>query len=76
MELFKKIYFLIYPLLSILFILILKEVVEIKEMSIAVVIGISLAYVLSPKVRVVEKQDGFEEQIKWLFFQKVINKKM
>ena len=31
-----------------------------------------LAYVLSPKTKTVTKQHGDEEQIKWLFFKKVM----
>jgi hypothetical protein len=30
---------------------------------------------LSPKVKTVQKQYGKEDQIKWLFFKKVINTK-
>jgi hypothetical protein len=38
--------------------------------------NIGLAYILSPKFKMVHKQHGEEEQMKWLFFKKVINTKM
>lgn len=76
MKLFKQIYFLINPILTIIFILLIHRVFKIENFSIVVVIGVSLAYLLSPRVRIIEKQEGAVEQIKWLFFKKVINKKM
>ncbi|WP_340766799.1 hypothetical protein [Polaribacter tangerinus] len=47
-----------------------------KEIGINTAIAVSLAYLLSPRVKIVQKQHGEEEQIKWLFFKKVINKKI
>ncbi|PQB08295.1 hypothetical protein BST83_15040 [Polaribacter filamentus] len=75
MKLFKQIYWLINPLLIVVFMLITENFFEIDEIVISTSIAVILAYILSPRVKVVEKQHGAEEQIKWLLFKKVfINK--
>ncbi len=76
MNLFKKTYRLINPILIVVFMLLLDKVFDIKGVVINTAIAVTLAYVLSPKVKIVQKQNGEEEQIKWLFFKKVINKKL
>ena len=76
MKLFKKIYWLITPLLVVVFLLIIEKGFKVENMVISTTIAVTLAFVLSPKVKIVEKQHGEEEQIKWLFFKKVINKKV
>jgi branched-subunit amino acid permease len=75
MKLFKKVYWLIYPILIVVFMLILDKVFQLKEIVIQTSIAVVLAFFLSPKVKTVQKQNGEEDQIKWLFFNKVINKK-
>jgi hypothetical protein len=75
MKLFKKTYWLIYPILIVVFMLILDKVFQLKEVVLQTSIAVVLAFFLSPKVKTVQKQFGEEDQIKWLFFKKVINKK-
>lgn len=76
MKLFKKTYWLIYPVLMVVFMLILDKVLQLKEIGIQTAIAVVLAFVLSPRVKTIQKQNGAEEQIKWLFFKRVINKKI
>lgn len=76
MKLFKKLYWLITPLLVVVFSLILEKGFKVENTVMSTSIAVVLAFVLSPKVKMVEKQHGEEEQIKWLFFKKVINKKV
>ncbi|WP_026775855.1 hypothetical protein [Polaribacter sp. Hel_I_88] len=76
MKLFKKTYWLITPLLVVVFLLIIEKGFKVENMVISTTIAVTLAFVLSPKVKIVEKQHGEEEQIKWLFFKKVIDKKV
>ena len=76
MKLFKKTYWLIYPVLMVVFMLILDKVLQLKEIGIQTAIAVVLAFVLSPRVKTIQKQNGAEEQIKWLFFTRVINKKI
>ena len=76
MKLFKKTYWLVYPVLMVVFMLILDKVLQLKEIGIQTAIAVVLAFVLSPRVKTIQKQNGAEEQIKWLFFKRVINKKI
>ena len=71
MNLFKKTYWLINPILIIAFMLILDKVLNIDEIWINTTIAVFLAHILLPKVISIEKQQGSEEQIKWLYFKKV-----
>jgi len=76
MKLFKKTYWLITPLLVVIFLLIFEKGFKIENTIIITSLAVVLAFLLSPKVKMVDKQHGEEEQIKWLFFKKVINKKI
>ena len=76
MTLFKKLYWLINPLLMVVFMLILEKFFKLENIVLSTSIAVLLAFLLSPKVVIVEKQHGPEEQIKWLFFKKVVNKKL
>ncbi|AOW18325.1 hypothetical protein LPB03_13070 [Polaribacter vadi] len=76
MKLFKKTYWLITPLLVVVFLLIFEKGFKIENTIISTSLSVVLAFVLSPKVKMVDKQHREEEQIKWLFFKKVINKKV
>lgn len=76
MKLFKKTYWLITPLLVVVFLLILEKGFKVENTVLSTAIAVVLAFLLSPKVKMVDKQHGEEEQIKWLFFKKVINKKV
>jgi branched-subunit amino acid ABC-type transport system permease component len=66
----------VFPLLIILFGLIIYKVLEFEPNMYTIVINLGLAFILSPSIKTVQKQHGEEEQIKWLFFKKVINKKI
>ena len=76
MILFKKFYWLINPILIGVFMLLLEVLFQIEANVVQVTIAVLLAHFLSPKVKIVVKQSGEEEQIKWLFFKKVINEKI
>ena len=52
--------------------IIFEKVLDIKEIWISTSIAVLLAYMLSPKIELIEKQHGSEEQITWLFFKKGI----
>ena len=64
----------LFPVLIILFGLIIYKVLGYEPNFYTIIINIGLAYILSPKFKTVDKQHGEEEQMKWLFFKKVINK--
>ena len=66
----------IFPLLIIVFGLVIYKILEYEPNIYTILINVGGAYILSPKFKTVEKQHGVEEQMKWLFFKKVINKKV
>ncbi|OIP46378.1 MAG: hypothetical protein COZ74_02035 [Flavobacteriaceae bacterium CG_4_8_14_3_um_filter_31_8] len=72
MKLFKKTYWLITPILIVFFMILLEKVFLLEEIRINTTIAVLLAYILSPKITMIEKQHGQVEQIKWLFFKKVL----
>lgn len=53
--------------------LLLGKVFKVENTVLQTGVSVFLAFILSPKIKTVEKQHGTEEQIKWLFFKKVIN---
>ena len=65
-----------FPVLIILFGLIIYKVLEYEPNIYTIIINIGLAFILSPRIKRVQKKHGEEEQIKWLFFKKVINHKI
>lgn len=69
-------FWLIKPILAILFMILFHEFSNINDIGVAAGIAVILAFVLSPKYKIVQKQNGEEEQMKWLFFKKVINRKI
>ncbi|WP_435413930.1 hypothetical protein [Polaribacter aestuariivivens] len=66
----------LFPILIILFGLIIYKILGYEPNVYTILINIGLAYILSPKIKIIQKQNGEEEQIKWLFFKKVINKQI
>tara|TARA_B110000240_G_C13457687_1_gene435267 strand:+ start:756 stop:986 length:231 start_codon:yes stop_codon:yes gene_type:complete len=76
MKLFKKTYWLMYPVLFTVLFLLIKNFEIINNTGLQILFSTVITYVLSPKVKIVQKQHGEEEQIKWLFFKKVVNNKM
>jgi len=66
----------LFPVLIILFGLITYKILGFEPNVYTIIINVGLAYILSPKFKVIQKQNGEEEQMKWLFFKKVINKKI
>jgi len=52
--------------------ILLEKVFLLEEIRINTTIAVLLAYILSPKITMIEKQHGQVEQIKWLFFKKVL----
>ena len=71
----KKIIPFLFPFLIIVFGFILYNILEYEPNIYTIILNISFAYILSPKFIKISKQNGVEEQMKWLFLKKVINTK-
>lgn len=72
MTLFKKLYWLIYPLLLVLFIYILDKGFHVTNFFISAIIAGSLAYFLSPRKKRIQTKKGLTKQIYWVFLKEPI----
>ena len=70
MQFFKKIYFLIFPILIIVIQLITYKAFNYNPNTVNILITVSLAYLLSPRVKTFENQNGKQAQVTWLFLKK------
>jgi len=72
MELFKKVYWLIYPLLIVFFMLIFDQVYRIDSFLLKAFACGFVAFILSPRKKKIETQTGTKTQITWVFLKKPI----
>jgi hypothetical protein len=61
----------LFPILIILLGLIIYRVLGYEPNVYTILINMGLAFVLSPRVKKIQKQNGIEEQITWLFYKKI-----
>ena len=72
MKLFKKIYWFINPILIVVFMLTMDKVFNIQEIWMNSIISVLLAFILSPRKKIIQTQNGKIKQITWLFLKKPI----
>lgn len=60
----------LFPILIIVFGLIIYKVLGYEPDFYTIIINVGAAYILSPRVKRFETQSGQKEQITWLFFKK------
>jgi branched-subunit amino acid ABC-type transport system permease component len=63
---------LLFPVLIILIGLIIYKILDYEPNFYTIIINIGLAYILSPRVKTIQKQNGTQEQLTWVFFKKII----
>ena len=63
---------LLFPVLIILIGLIIYKILDYEPNFYTIIINIGLAYILSPRVKTIQKQNGTHEQLTWVFFKKII----
>ncbi|AUC85557.1 hypothetical protein CW731_09755 [Polaribacter sp. ALD11] len=63
---------LLFPVLIIFFGLITYKVLEYEPNLYTIIINIGLAFVLSPRLKKVKKQNETETQFRWLFYKKIL----
>ena len=69
MELFKKTYWLIYPILIAVFMLIFDQLYKTDSFPMKAII---CAFLLSPRKKIIATQTGKIKQITWLFLKKPV----
>ena len=68
----KKFHRIIYPIFIVLFLLILDKVFMIERSWIQTAIAIAVAYILSPRKKIIQTQTGEKKQLTWIFIKKPI----
>ena len=63
---------LLFPVLIILIGLIIYKILDYEPNFYTIIINIGLAYILSPRVKTIQKQNGTQEHLTWVFFKKII----
>ena len=63
---------LLFPVLIILIGLIIYKVLDYDPNFYTIIINIGLAYILSPRVKTIQKQNGTQDQLTWVFIKKII----
>ena len=72
MKLFKKIYWLIYPVLIVLFMFIFDQFYKTDNFLLKGGISAVFAFILSPRKKIIQTQTGKIKQITWIFLKKPI----
>ncbi len=72
MKLFIKFYWLIYPILIVVFMLISDQLYKTDNFILKAGICAVLAFILSPRKKITQTQKGKIKQITWLFLKKPI----
>ncbi|WP_166383521.1 MULTISPECIES: hypothetical protein [unclassified Polaribacter] len=72
MKLFKKTYWLIYPILIVLFMLIFDQFYTSDNFPLKAAISAVLAFIISPRKKIILTQTGKKKQITWIFLKNPI----
>ena len=72
MKLFKTVYWLIYPILIVMFMLIFDQLFEIDNIILETSGSLLLAFILSPRKKIIQTEKGKIKQITWLFLKEPI----
>jgi hypothetical protein len=72
MKLFKKTYWLIYPILIVVFMLIFDQLYQMESLPMKVGICAVIAFFLSPRKKLILTETGKIKQIVWIFLKEPI----
>lgn len=72
MKLFKTVYWLIYPILIVVFMLIFDQLFETNNFIVKAGSSAVLAFILSPRKKIIQIEKGKIKQITWLFLKEPI----
>ncbi|MFT5145673.1 MAG: hypothetical protein ACI9H1_000384 [Polaribacter sp.] len=72
MKLFKIIYWLIYPILIVVFMLIFDQLFETNNFIVKAGSSAVFAFMLSPRKKIIQTEKGKIKQITWLFLKEPI----
>jgi len=72
MELFKKVYWLVYPILIVVFMWIFDLIYTTDNLVLKIGVCSVVAFILSPRKKLILTQTGKRKQITWLFLKNPI----
>ena len=72
MKLFKKTYWIIFPLIMFICLLIMDKIFNMDNFLITAAIAGAIAFILSPRKKKLQTQTGEKTQITWFFLKKPI----
>ena len=72
MKLFKKTYWLIYPIMIVVFMMIFDQLFETNNFIVKAGSSAVLAFILSPRKKIIQTEKGKIKQITWLFLREPI----
>ena len=72
MKLFKTVYWLIYPILIVVFMLIFDQLFEIDNTILETSGSLLLAFILSPRKKIIQTEKGKIKQITWFFLKEPV----
>ncbi len=72
MKLFKIVYWLIYPILIVVFMLIFDQLFDTDNFIVKAGSSAVLAFILSPRKKIIQTEKGKIKQITWLFLKEPI----
>ena len=73
MKIFKKVYWLIYPILIIFFMSVIDQIYKTDNFLLKIGICSVIAFILSPRKKIILSQTGKSKQITWLFLKNPIS---
>ena len=72
MKLFKKTYWIIFPLIMFICLFVMDKILNIDNFLITAAIAGAIGFILSPRKKIIKTQTGEVKQITWLFLKKPI----
>ncbi|PKH50053.1 hypothetical protein CXF68_04735 [Tenacibaculum sp. Bg11-29] len=72
LQIIKKIHRIIYPILTVFFLLVLDRVFHVEPDWVRIAVAIALGYFLSPRKKIIQTESGEKKQLTWIFFKKPI----
>jgi hypothetical protein len=72
MKLFKKTYWLIYPILIVVFMMIFDQLYATDNFILKAGVCAVLAFIVSPRKKIIQTEKGNTKQITWLFLKQPV----
>ena len=72
MEVFKKTYWVIFPLILFICLFLLDKIFHVDNFLIRTLVAGSVAFILSPRRKIIQTEKGKIKQVTWIFLKKPV----